>query len=197
MQIAHTRLWSTSPDVVPDLTRILSSLRPEDQYELGSVGGSKEQALEVVPHLIARGEAWVHWDKDSLDPVFMWGVSETISGVYGLWGFGTNQTRRAMPQITRWGMSTWLPDLPRRLPGIRRIEVRVPVSSVHSVNWLRKLGMEVETRLPRYGVWDEDFFQLAMTFPREAGYSKEVQHVSSPVVPVEQRCSADADAEQV
>lgn len=197
MKVGHTQLDAHLPigSHEPDISFVLAHLRQEDQYEFAAVGGSIEQAGAMIPRLIQLGDAWVHWDRETLEPVFMWGVAEAVPGVYQLWGFGTHRTRRAMPQITRWGLGEWLPSLPQRRPGIRRIEVRVPVSSVHSINWLQKLGMEIETRLPRYGVWGEDFFQLAMTFQKEVS-----ENVPSPaVVRWKQRpadCSIGADENQ-
>jgi ribosomal protein S18 acetylase RimI-like enzyme len=71
-------------------------------------------------------------------------------------------------------MTTWLPDFLARTKA-RRIEVRVPVSSIHSIGWLRKLGMEIEARLPGYSVVGEDFFQLAFTTPK-----RDLEDVLSP-----------------
>ena len=135
-------------------------LRPEDEYEVMSVG-LKVRDVPVIIELSARlGEAHIlYWDDK---PTFVWGVSSAYQGLYGLWGFGTKDTRRAMPAITRWGMKTWLPDFIARTHA-RRIEVRVPVSSVHSINWLKQLGMIPECTLKHYSVIGEDFMQLAYT----------------------------------
>lgn len=139
------------------------NLRPEDLYELSAVG-LRAKDVPVIVEMSARpGEAHVlFWDGK---PVFVWGVNLHVPGCYGLWGFGTKDTKRAMPSITKWGMRTWLPDFLARTSA-RRIEVRVPVSSVHSINWLKRLGMFVECRLPNYSVVGEDFLQLSYT-PRK------------------------------
>lgn len=135
-------------------------LRAEDLYELHAVGMTPDNLSKTVGACRWHGEAWaLTWDNK---PVFIWGVNPHVNGVYGLWGFGTKETRRAMPAITRWGMKTWLPDFLARTKA-RRIEVRVPVSSVHSINWLKALGMIPECTLPYYSVIGEDFLQLAYT----------------------------------
>lgn len=167
MRIRPVKLTSGRPWAMADVWEVLQHLRPEDLYEFAAFGSTPEMAGQHVRALADLGDAWVLVDADAGDePVFVWGIAQTTPGIYSLWGFGTKRTRRAMPQITRWGMQQWLPVLPSRLPGIRRIEVRVPVSSVHSINWLRKLGMEIECTLPNYCVHGEDVFQLAVTFPK-------------------------------
>lgn len=139
---------------------ISDNLRPDDIYELHAVGWAPSFLPKVIQWSASVGEAWMlHWCGK---PVFIWGVTLRHPGCYGLWGFGTKDTKRAMPSITKWGMRTWLPDFLARTKA-RRIEVRVPVSSVHSINWLKRLGMIPECTLPRYSVVGEDFLQLALT----------------------------------
>lgn len=170
MLFRASKLLLERPWLFTDADDVLSDLRPEDLYEFSAMGSTPQLVSQHIRMLVELGEAWVLYWKDA--PVFVWGIAQTTPGIFTLWGFGTKQTRRAMPHITRWGMSWWLPTLRDRIPNIRRIEVRVPVSSVHSINWLRKLGMEIEARLPNYSVHGEDVFQLAMNFPRVS----DVQH---------------------
>lgn len=161
---------------------IADNMRPEDLYECAAHGFAPAQLPDAVSMLLHRGVGHMFIDAQTRDPVFVWGVSEAaVRGVYQLWGFGTDKTRRAMPKITKWGLRVWLPAFPFLHPDARRIEVRVPVSSAHSIGWLRKLGMEIEARLPRYSVHGEDFFQLAMTFPANAANPKATEYVSSPM----------------
>lgn len=139
---------------------IQRNLRPEDLYEISAVGWKADQVTDVVAMGVLLGEVWLlNWNGA---PVFIWGVNSAVAGIYGLWGFGTKETIRAMPAITRWGMKTWLPDFIART-NARRIEVRLPVSSVHSIKWLTRLGMIPETSLRNYSVIGEDFLQLAYT----------------------------------
>lgn len=161
----HVAKFSSSrPWYFCDADEVLDNLRAEDLYEFAAFGTTPEMVARHIRTLVDLGEAYVLYWKDV--PVFVWGIAQTTPGIFTLWGYGTKQTRRAMPHITRWGMQHWLPTLRDRFPDIRRIEVRVPISSVHSINWLRNLGMEIECRLPNYSVHGEDVFQLAMNFPR-------------------------------
>lgn len=143
------------------LRYIFMQIRPEDQYEIAAVGLSLDDARVGVLSLALSGhEVWLlTWNQW---PVFVWGVNPHHKGTYGLFGFGTKDTRRAMPSITRWGMGTWLPDFLARTEA-RRIEVRVPVSSVHSINWLMSLGLQPECTLANYSVVGEPFLQLAFS----------------------------------
>lgn len=168
MRITPVRL--DDPQLVRSVQmNVLSRLRPEDLYEFSAAGRTPQQIADVLEKLAIAGDAWVLLEEDDRYgiPVFCWGVFPVIPGVWQLWGFGTKQTRRAMPQITRWGMQTWLPNFIKQ-HNPRRIEVRVPVSSAHSIGWLRKLGMEIEARLPNYSIHGEDFFQLAITFDKRS-----------------------------
>lgn len=142
------------------------NLRPEDLYEIAAVGLTSEEAMGGCLALARNGAGvWLLvWDGT---PVFVWGVNQHHKGTYGLFGFGTNKTRRAMPAITDWGMGFWLHQFIGHT-GARRIEVRVPVSSVHSINWLTALGMTIECTLPNYSVHGEDFFQLSFTIRSQA-----------------------------
>lgn len=139
---------------------IARNLRPADQFECAAVGCTQEQLIAHVQPLAAHGEAYIAWFRG--EPVWMWGVWQTVPGVFQLWGVGTEKTRRIMPALTRWGLGAWLPEFMVRA-NVRRIEVRVPYDSVHSVRWLMKLGMSIEATLPNYGVHGEDFFQLSIT----------------------------------
>ncbi len=154
------RFDQTNDRHIYDVAFIKSFLRPEEMYELSAVGATPKDLMGMVALGAQMGEVYLLlWDDE---PVFVWGVYSSIQGIYGLFGFGTKETKRAMPAITKWGMRTWLPDFLERTEA-RRIEVRVPVSSVHSINWLKRLGMVPECTLPRYSVVDEDFIQLALT----------------------------------
>jgi len=160
MKFDVVQLDPNNPEHHTAVAYIKNCLRPEELYELSAVGAKPDDMLSFVAMGAALGEVWlICWHGE---PVFVWGVFSTVQGVYGLFGFGTKDTRRAMPAITRWGMNTWLPDFLART-NARRIEVRVPTSSVHSIRWLMKLGMRDECVLHNYSVVGEPFIQLAFT----------------------------------
>lgn len=176
-QLIAERLDPLNENHIAGLQYIFSAIRSEDQYEIAAVGLSIEEAMQGVLGLAMMGaEVWLlSWRVgDAICPVFVWGVNPHTRGTYGLFGFGTNATKRAMPSITRWGMRTWLPDFLART-NARRIEVRVPVSSVHSINWLKRLGMIPECTLPKYSVVGEDFLQLALTVGQKHVHSRVIR----------------------
>lgn len=141
------------------------NLRPEDLYEFSAIGVVPDAAPWIVKQLASvQGDAWLIEFKGK--PVFVWGVSQRHSGVYTLWGFGTKDVRRAMPAITRWGRDEWLPGFLAK-ENVRRIEVRIPISSIHSLKWLQALGMQIETVCPDYSVVGEAFYQLAFLPSRD------------------------------
>lgn len=189
MQLDVIRLRHEDGLALSKAAQVLTELRPEDLYEFSAVGTNPNAIAEILP-LLATGDAWLFGERLQASPrtgvtsykgVFVWGVFQYSPGIWKLWGFGTKRTRRAMPFITRWGVDEWLRTFQERYPGARRIEVRVPVSSVHSIGWLRRLGMEIEACLPNYSVHGEAFYQLAMTFPKVIDHVHSADIRSSPV----------------
>lgn len=120
-----------------EVAYILKHLRPEDQFELGCSGFAPERIQSIVA---AAEHDHVWYINDT--PVFAFGLLR-LGQVAHLWGFGTTKTKYVIPSATRWGLSQWLPDM-FEAEGIKRIEVRVPHQSKHSIAWLKKLGMTVE-----------------------------------------------------
>jgi hypothetical protein len=175
MKFAATRLdlsWGTSnPRDVHAIDYVRRHLRSEELYELSAVGATMEQFNDLVFASAVMGEGWrIDWDGT---PAFLMGVTERHPGAYGLWGFGTKDCQPAMRSLTKWSLKTWLPDFKART-NFRRIEVRLPVSSVHSISWLKFMGMIPECTLPNYSVVGEDFIQLALTPGKTSG---DYQHV--------------------
>ncbi len=148
---------------------ILLNLRPEDQHEFAAMGADPlELPWEWVEQ--AGTEAWTFFYKGQ--PTFVWGTTEVLPGVRGLWGWGTRHTRRVIPEATRWGRRWWLPKAFGN-GRTRRIEVRVPASSQHSLAWLQSIGMRVECALHHLSVTGEPMLQLSYT---KTDYEREYVH---------------------
>ena len=81
---------------------VCANLRAEDQYEATAAGICKADVPGIVGSMTQYGEAYLLWFREQ--PTFVWGVAPGIPGNFSLWGFGTKNTRRAMPSITRWGI---------------------------------------------------------------------------------------------
>lgn len=160
---------------------ILEHLRPEDQFEFECAGITETASL--LDHLLDCPDAWLFRFKG--EPVFVWGTYAVQPHVRWLWGFGTRKTWRIIPFATGWGKMAWIPGMFERTT--RRVEVRVPVSSQHSISWLTKLGMVPECwALLNHSVNGEPMVQLAYT-TRE--YGKRYVHIS-------EAASTDGDSER-
>ena len=140
------------------LLEVASNLRPEDEHEFAASGAHPLRDAPILwgsspaPHAaLWRGE-----------PVFLFGTLPATPTTHLLWGFGTRLTRRVMPQLTRYGRDVWVPGLFENT-SLKRIEVRVPESSKHSIKWLSAFGMRHEATVPLAGATDETFVQLSYT----------------------------------
>jgi hypothetical protein len=154
-----------------DVLHIMAGLRDIDRKEFAAAGATLEDALHVGTQKDAllfslRGE-----------PVFVWGAYGTKGHVH-LWGFGTDNTTRVIPAVTHFVKTWWLPNFFGKDEG-RRIEVRVPLSSQHSISWLLKFGMTVESwNILGATVTGEPSVQLAYTtreYERDYVHLREVQ----------------------
>ena len=123
-----------------DVDYILANLRPADLYEFACADLCPNRDRDVLVKLATSPEAMVFRLRG--EPVFVWGIHRHAH-VGILWGYGTSKTPRIIPAATRLGKRWWLKRAFDK-EGIRRIEVRVPLNSQHSISWLRKLGMTVE-----------------------------------------------------
>lgn len=127
---------------VEDVECILDNIRAEDAFELGCSGATRDEQIAVVE---ASALDYVWYYKG--EPAFAFGIIRA-GHVGHLWGFGTADTRKVIPAATKWGLTHWLPDAFDK-HGLRRIEVRVPTKSRASIDWLKKLGMTVESACVR------------------------------------------------
>ena len=137
---------------------VLGDLRDDERSEARAVGNDP---FVSAPFLFQNSPA-PHVVYSDGEPVFIFGTIPTRPWHHLLWGFGTTQTRRAMPAMTRYGRQTWIPYLFRE-QAVRRVEVRLPVQSKASIAWLSAVGMRTECIIDDVGVDAQKFVQLAYT----------------------------------
>lgn len=165
---------SGRPDDHAAFRDVLSDLREADRFEFACAGVSVIEVGNMASGLLARDAYTFNIDDE---PVFVWGIVNH-NGIATLWGFGTPRTRRVIPAATRFGKRWWLPKVFEE-GAVRRIEVRVPLKSQHSISWLRKLGMTVESwDVQHHSVNGEQAVQLAYT-TRE--YTRDYVHVQQQI----------------
>lgn len=140
-----------------DVDFILSRLRECDRHEITSVGATLDHAKRLA--MVADD---CHVMKHNGEPVFVFGSRPTWPHVRGIFGFGTDKTWRVMPMVTTFINRVWKPRMFNEL-GATRIEVRLPISCTHSINWLSKLGMKADCAIDHYSITGERYLQLAYT----------------------------------
>lgn len=138
MRDRNPRITYHGAPVHSEIEYLLDHLRPEDVAELAQSSADRttlpETCCEYSKH------SWLYCFDGK--PAFAFGL--VVIGTTGfIWGFGTSDTRRVMPAVTRFVRGVYFPFLFADF-GIRRIEVRVPITSLHSIDWLCQLGASVE-----------------------------------------------------
>lgn len=153
---AHRRPYILQGAEPEDVSDVVHGMRESDRFEFAAFGHVPEDAWHVSAVSKDIYTAYV-----GHRAVFIFGTVEVLPGVRQLFGFGTPQTRRAMPAVTWFTKTFWLPEMAEA--GVRRIQVHVPRESTQSVQWLQSFGMRVECEMPDYAANDATMLQLAFT----------------------------------
>lgn len=141
-----------------DVEYVVSRMRLSDRDEAVAFGLQPDLEAPAVVHNAA--DVYTAYLNDL--PVFVFGTHSVIPGVRQLFGFGTDQTRRAIPHVTWFTNNYWLPELFDDR-GTRRIQAMLPDTSLASIRWLQNLGMYREATLLDYAVDGAPVVQLAYT----------------------------------
>jgi hypothetical protein len=137
LRITLEKINAAEPRHIEDVQHIAYCMRPEDEHERIEAGVTEGQAAQLPDHSV---ESYIFYLNST--PVFVFGSIVTGHHSRVIWGYGTWRTVRVIPSITRWVRDTWFPE--QFDSGVRRVEVRVPQQSVHSILWLKKLGAVIE-----------------------------------------------------
>jgi len=141
-----------------EISSVVSAMRREDREECAAWGLDPR---DVVAGLTACDFKWVVYQRQY--PVFIFGLKQHLPDSYYLCGFAAGDMEdKTFVRLTRWGIKTWLPIAFYQL-NVRRIEAIVPVQSVHSLNWLTWLGMQIEGRSKDYVKRGDSFLRLSYT----------------------------------
>lgn len=135
----------------PEIEYLLRNLRPSDYHEFVSVGAVPE--VEGLRLLRSVDDGHVALLRGV--PVFAFGTAPMWPHVRQVFGFGTPDTPKVIPAVTRFARQ-WT------MPGVTRLEVRVPASCVHSIAWLKSaFGATEEAVLHGYSIFGEPYIQLS------------------------------------
>lgn len=131
MQLVQVRAEPTAEQVRFVVERMRLEDRAEAEYWRATDG---EVERMFTSH---RGRTYLFFYRQR--PAFLWGLRPRGPDVVALIGLGTDDTTRIMPYATRWGR-TWLRGFFATDP-TNAIVADVPNFSIHSLSWLRKIGM--------------------------------------------------------
>ena len=134
-----------------DLGYIAGNLNKMDRAECVAQVGEAGLRDTILAHAGSMG--WIAWHNDK--PAAAFGVAPMIAGTWVAWMFGTKDSWRVVPEITR--MIPAIEDKMRSLGG-RRAEARSIITHHRAHSWLsRGVGMERAAEMPGYGVEGETF----------------------------------------
>lgn len=137
---------------------VFQRLRASDIFEIEAAGNTVDEARQMAK---MASDTYVVMYRGQ--PVFVGGVHYVHKHHGLIFGFGTDQTRKIIPAVTRYIKQTWLPW--QWHLGLQRLEVRLPIVSRRSIEWLASIGFRHECNLPGYSPIGEPHVQLALTRP--------------------------------
>lgn len=136
-----------------DTTYVLGNLNEADHNELACQFSSLD-LMELAQTLIFTPYAFQARVKGR--PVAVFGMHAMTSVTVSAWALGTDESRRAFPTITRFGLGPLFDQL--RADGYRWVEARSDNRNELAQGWLsRSLGAEAVAQLTAYGTGGEDF----------------------------------------
>ena len=158
------RMW---PDFSKaHIRQVIANVRPEDREELAEYGFKADELINRLFEIVGSTPvSYMVFRKG--EPVFMFGLTFQHRHAAMLWGFGTRDTPKVIPAVTRYVQRQWLQDV--HTGGVRRIEARVPTTSTGSIRWLNSCGMRPECRLDGLTTGETPVIQLSYTWSANNG----------------------------
>jgi RimJ/RimL family protein N-acetyltransferase len=139
------------------LTYLAHNMRPRDKQELS------ETRDMVDPSDIAIDAYRSQWaavaSGSDFQPCLAVGAKVAHSGTVTVWGFGTNQYRRGIVEMTKHCRDVMIPAIISK--GFHRAQCLVHPENVGSQNWLQKLGFYSEATLRGFGSSRQDMLLFA------------------------------------
>jgi hypothetical protein len=145
-----------------DVNHITANLRDVDRYECLAFGS--EPGVNT-PFYVAHSKlSVVFYYRDR--PTFILGAIQTIPGVFVIWGYGTDDTWRVLPEMTRVCRGEIVTDFFEKHRA-RRLYVQIPAVPMCAPNirWLKRTGFRLESFHPFSTIDDEPVATLAVTKP--------------------------------
>lgn len=142
-----------------EISHVCSNMRDASAEEMFACR-PHDSPSNLADELYDRGGLkWVGYYKD--EPAAMIGAMPLYPGVWGLFGFGTDNWQKIWRPMTVFARKTMMPAV--KSSGAHRAHCASPVGHDETHKWLRFLGAEQEAVLRGYGKNGEDFALFAWT----------------------------------
>lgn len=154
------------PATLRDMTFIAANMRQPDYDEItAAVAIFDRTALGAAMFAASPAYRFCAFIKD--EPVCAFGVATDANMPHAgvAWAYGTRRMRRAVPEMTRFGLSVLVPQM--MADGLHRVECRSIIGHDLSHRWLEGLGAVREGIARGYGRGGEDFVTYAWVVPKE------------------------------
>jgi hypothetical protein len=151
------------PAILRDASFITANLRAIDKAEAFCQLPDDAGSIQLAAWLIYSGDAFIAYYKN--EPVFLFGTSPMSVSCYSVWGLGTDDTRKVIPEVTRYLMTTHIEK--RIAQGARTMEARSLAAHTEAHGWMKMVGATQLGEPFEYGKHGEHFVLYRFTV---AGY---------------------------
>jgi hypothetical protein len=151
------------PAILRDASFITANLREIDKAEAFCQLPDDAGSIQLAAWLLYSGDAFIAYLDD--EPVFMFGTSPMSVSCYSVFGLGTKHCRKAIPEVTRYLMTTHIEK--RIAEGARTMEARSLAAHTEAHGWMKMVGATQLGEPFEYGKHGEHFVLYRFTV---AGY---------------------------
>jgi hypothetical protein len=145
-----------APATLLDLYYLAHNLRERDRQELAE---TREDMSPASIAIDAHASPW-KWAAGSIgQPVMALGAKPAHAGVATVWGFGTNDYKSAIREMTDYAKAYMVPAL--IASGLHRAQCIVHPENRASQRWLTSLGFNQEAVLRGFGSSHQDMLLYA------------------------------------
>lgn len=145
------------PHAAPtEIRYVCQNLRRSSKEDVfGVTDATPEEFAEIM--IATPGFKWVGYAKGM--PAALIGAYPMHPGVWGLFGFGTDNWKLIWRDVTRTARRDMMKAVADA--GAHRAQCLSPATHRETHSWLRMLGATLETPMPRYGTDGQDYVMFA------------------------------------
>lgn len=145
----------------PDLSEIIyvaTHMREKSQDEMFAATSAQDGVELAMRYFRSPGFRYVAYGASG-KPAAILGATALFEGVWGLFGFGTDEYDDIIIPVTKFARREMMADV--KEAGARRAQCFSPASHEDTHKWLRFLGAKEEARLKNYTKDGDDMLVFA------------------------------------